>query len=333
MTSQDKKPLISVIVPIFRVEKYLEKCVSSIISQTYSNLEIILVDDGSDDNCPTICDNFQAKDSRIKVIHKTNGGLSQARNYGLRIATGDFIGFVDGDDWIEPCMYEALLSALLDTGADIAVCNYIKESTEPKPIQRIAESSEGKLYSSVEAMKMILNSTGFVGNFVWNKLYRSSLLANVFFPEGKLYEDSPWTAHVVCRAKSIICIDYPLYHYLYRPDSLSHDDRQIVRRTMDKLEMREQRLKFIHEHCPVLEKFALFEFQNHFCFGYINISLNTYNPDPDWTIRRDLHRRFRQFGLNSIMRFVNLKYALARLLFWFSPWLLVKAASFYKRFR
>ena len=190
MTSQDKKPLISVIVPIFRVEKYLEKCVSSIISQTYSNLEIILVDDGSDDNCPTICDNFQAKDSRIKVIHKTNGGLSQARNYGLRIATGDFIGFVDGDDWIEPCMYEALLSALLDTGADIAACNYHKESTDSKDIQRIATSSERHLYSSEEAMRMILSLTGFIRTLVWNKLYRRSLLANVFFTEGKIYEDT-----------------------------------------------------------------------------------------------------------------------------------------------
>ncbi|MBQ7649507.1 MAG: glycosyltransferase [Victivallales bacterium] len=264
---QGQWPMISVIVPVFRVEKYLEECVSSILAQSYANLEIILVDDGSDDNCPAICDGFQANDNRVKVIHKKNGGLSQARNYGLRIATGDFIGFVDGDDWIESGMYEAMLSAMLETGADIAVCNYHKESSDSKSIQRGEESSERKLYSSEEAMRIILSSTGFIRNTVWNKLYRRSVLANVIFPEGKLYEDTPWTGKVVCKAKKVICLASPLYHYLVRSDSLSHDDRQIVRRTMDKNEMLEQRLAFIRENCPDLEKLALCEFLNQFCIG------------------------------------------------------------------
>ena len=179
---------------------------------------------------------------------------------------------------------------------------------------------------------MILSLTGFIRTLVWNKLYRRSLLANVFFTEGKIYEDTPWTAQVVCNAQIIVCIDSPLYHYLVRSDSLSHDRKQIVRRTSDKIEMREQRLKYLREHCPVLEKLALFELQNQCFIGYVNISLNAYNPDPDWTIRRELHRRFREFGLISILQFGNIKFTLARLLFWFSPRLLVKAVSVCKHF-
>ena len=115
-------PLVSIIVPVYQVEKYLEKCLGSIIGQTYGNLEIILVDDGSTDHGPAICDRYQTEDSRIQVIHQANGGLSHARNVGLAAATGDFISFVDSDDWIEPQMIDALMSALQETGADIAVC-------------------------------------------------------------------------------------------------------------------------------------------------------------------------------------------------------------------
>ena len=121
------KSLVSIIIPVYNVEKYLDKCVASVVNQTYTNLEIILVDDGSPDNCPALSDVWQVKDSRIKVIHQENGGLSHARNEGLKIAIGEFIGFVDSDDWIEPNMYEALLTVLWETkGAkgDIAVCNY-----------------------------------------------------------------------------------------------------------------------------------------------------------------------------------------------------------------
>ena len=114
--------MISVIVPIYNVEKYVNKCVGSIVNQTYTNLEIILVDDGSPDRCPEICDEWAKKDSRIKVIHKKNGGLSDARNAGMKIASGDYIAFVDSDDWIAPEMYERLLMAIKNDNSDIAAC-------------------------------------------------------------------------------------------------------------------------------------------------------------------------------------------------------------------
>ena len=118
------KPLISIIVPIYKVEKYLKKCIQSIMNQTYLNFELILVDDGSPDDCPMICDNYAKLDNRIVVLHKQNGGLSDARNAGLDVARGEYIGFVDSDDFIANNMYEKLLSGLLAEDADMAVCNF-----------------------------------------------------------------------------------------------------------------------------------------------------------------------------------------------------------------
>lgn len=115
--------LISIIVPVYKVEKYLKRCVKSIVNQTYKNLEIILIEDGSPDQCPYMCEEWSKRDPRIKVIHKQNGGLSDARNEGLKISTGEFIGFVDSDDWIAPEMYERLLNAIIADQSDIAQCN------------------------------------------------------------------------------------------------------------------------------------------------------------------------------------------------------------------
>ena len=257
MASQEKKPLISVIVPIFQVEKYLDKCISSIISQTYHNLEIILVDDGSTDNCSQICEKYKELDNRIKVIHKQNGGLSQARNVGLEIATGDFIGFVDSDDWIEPNMYETLISTLFEMNADIAVCGYQDEYEGINSILHDITSFKRNQYTPEEALRKILKGKSFISIMVWNKLYKKAVLADISFPEGKIYEDNLWTPLVIGNAKTIASINYPLYHYLNREESLSHNIQQIHRRFHDKIEMCETRLDFICKNYPRLEKVAI----------------------------------------------------------------------------
>ena len=174
-------PLISIIVPVYQVEKYLKKCVCSIISQTYRNLEVILVDDGSTDNCPALCNQFQVDDNRIKVIHQKKGGLSHARNVGLKFATGDFISFVDSDDWLEPNMYKVLMTALMQTNADIAVCDrYIEtENTTSNPSK--VKSGEIKLYSPEEALRMIIKDENILHDTVWNKLYVRKVLSNINF--------------------------------------------------------------------------------------------------------------------------------------------------------
>ncbi len=331
MSVQNCGPLISVIVPVFQTEKYLEKCILSILNQTYQNMEIILVDDGSTDNCSVICDKYQTEDARVKVIHKENGGLSQARNIGLKLARGDFVGFVDSDDWIEPNMYEVLISVLQGTGADIAVCHYRVETDDSKSVQINGESFKIKLYSSEEALRMLINGEGFIDNFVWNKLYIRSILYNIYFPEGKIYEDVVWTPKTIHNAGLLVCIDRPLYHYLYRSDSLSHNKQNIVKGVHDKIEMSEQRIKFIQENHPTLKKKVIWQFQDLCCKLYIKISLNAHQLDKDGIIRHDLYRHFRQFGINTIYDIDNLQMTFTRMMFWLFPSLCSKTYIFYKK--
>ena len=311
------KPLVSIIIPVYQVEKYLDKCIASVVGQTYQNLQIILVDDGSADRSPAICDGWQERDPRITVIHQPNGGLSQARNAGLKLATGEFIGFVDSDDWIEPDMVECLLAALQETTADIAVGGFEGFTEDSKSIPYAkSKSTERSLYYTEEALKRLLLLRGFIRNFVWNKLYRRTVLSGIAFPEGRLYEDVTWTAQVIGNAKSVVCVDQIFYHYLHRPDSLSHDDRQFARRLQDELELTEQRLDYIHRHYPSLDKFAILRLHNLICRYYINICLHFRHLDPDYKIRDDLRERFSRHRPSI---FLDLRYfgkAIARLLLW-----------------
>ena len=311
------KPLVSIIIPVYQVEKYLDKCIASVVGQTYQNLQIILIDDGSADRSPAICDNWKEQDPRITVIHQPNGGLSRARNAGLKIATGEFVGFVDSDDWIEPQMVETLLSALQETDADIAVGGFEGFAEDSKSITYVkSKSTKRSLYSTEEALKRLLLLRGFIRNFVWNKLYRRTVLSGVAFPEGRLYEDVTWTAQVIGNAKSLVCVEQIFYHYLHRPDSLSHDDRQFIRRLEDELELTELRLDYIHRHYSSLDKFAILRLQNLICRYYIDICLHFRHLDPDHKIRDDLRERFSRHRPSI---FLDLRYfgkAIARLLLW-----------------
>lgn len=327
----DEKKQITIIVPVFQVEEYLDQCISSIVRQNYDNLEIILVDDGATDNSTIICDKYQAVDTRIKVIHKTNGGLSHARNAGLKLATGDFIGFVDSDDWIEPNMVEVLVSALQETGADIAVCNHHIESSDSMSQQISTGTLKRNLYSSKEALKMILNLEGFIGNIVWNKLYRKNILQDINFPEGKIFEDTLWTAQVIGKSRTLTCIDYPLYHYLYRADSLSHNNLQLRKRLWRKIEMCEQRIKYIRKHHPEFEKLALLNLQDFCYWQYIKICLNYDQYDADGKIRYDLYQYFRQMGVGNIILLGNFRTILSKILFLISPCLFMKIYGAVKR--
>ena len=179
--------LISVIVPVYKVEQYLEKCVNSISVQTYSNLEIILVDDGSPDKCGDICDSLAKKDNRIKVIHKPNGGLSSARNAGIDIASGQYIGFVDSDDSIEPYMYENLLGLIKHDGTKLAVCavNYIYEDGKKANKAALGKNCTFDFYHAMVEM----NTHRLFDMGAWSKLYHKSLFDDLRFPVGKLSED------------------------------------------------------------------------------------------------------------------------------------------------
>lgn len=245
-------PLISIIVPVYKVEPYLDKCVRSIVGQTYSNLEIILVDDGSPDNCPAMCDAWAEKDSRIKVIHKANGGLSDARNAGMEAASGELIGFVDSDDWIEPEMYERLYAAMQRDGSDIAACA-VRMVWEDGTPDRLLTVSKNCVLGKHKAQKALLEESD-LKQPVWYKLYRRSVIEGIQFEVGKYHEDVFWSYRAVGNAERVSLIDYVGYCYLQRGGSIMCSGYSLKR--LDALEAVEQRYAYLAENFPELEKQA-----------------------------------------------------------------------------
>ncbi len=210
--------LISVIIPVYKVEDYLEKCVESVINQTYSNLEIILVDDGSPDCCGEICDKYAEKDRRIKVIHKENGGLSDARNAGMKIATGEYFAFIDSDDWVESGYFDALYRLLKDNDADLSAISLCSVNEEGKEIGRHCDG-ETHLLDDTVAMENMFHRDGLP----WcaqAKLYKRSLFDGITYPRGILMEDKATTYKIFARCKTIVYSDIPLYKYLVRQGSI-----------------------------------------------------------------------------------------------------------------
>lgn len=235
--------LISVIVPIYGVEKYLNQCVESIVRQTYRDLEIILVDDGSPDTCGAICDEWVSIDKRIKVVHKENGGLSDARNAGLQIATGELISFIDSDDYIEPLFFEALYNAMKETGAEIAECGtrYVSEDGEELKI-RTAQNGE---FDTITALTKLIHQQG-LHQTVWNKLYRREVIDGIWFAKGKYNEDEFWTYKVFDKAKKIVSVEKPLYNYLQRGSSIIGVGYNI--RRLDGLDALYERMQYLSKY-------------------------------------------------------------------------------------
>ena len=210
--------MISVIIPVYNVEKYLNRCVDSVLGQSYTDFELILVDDGSPDKCPAICDEYALQDKRIKVIHKQNGGLSSARNAGLEIAKGDYIAFVDSDDFIHPDYLRLLYQALKETGADISICDFhwIKYEEDvnikKEEIQKITEYDNYTIFQYDEALGDGCNWKKIVA---WNKLYKKEIFFDIRFPEGKINEDVGVYYKCFYSSKKIVVINNKLYYYFY----------------------------------------------------------------------------------------------------------------------
>ena len=253
------EPLISIIVPIYKVEPYLKRCVDSIQNQTYRNLEIILVDDGSPDNCGKICDESAIVDSRIKVIHKPNGGLSDARNAGLDIASGDFIGFVDSDDFIHPMMFKDLHEQLEKYDADIAQCSFKKVSGDE--MINPDEPSNLKVLSNMEVLDYIY--TPFCVDYIvaWDKLYKKDLFKELRFPKSKIHEDEFSTYKLFYWSKKIVVSDKKYYYYFQSPNSIIRSNFSIKK--LDYAEAMEERIQFFKENKLIslydlaLKKYAL----------------------------------------------------------------------------
>lgn len=239
--------MISVIVPIYKVEDYLRRCVDSLLGQTYREFELILVDDGSPDGCGTICDAYAAKDPRVRVIHKENGGLSDARNAGLEIAQGDYIAFVDSDDWVSPRYLERLTAGLEATGSDICECEIFRTAGASCP-EDISDSAP-EIYETLPALEQLI-ADGKFHQYVWNKLYRRETIGQIRFPKGKTNEDEFWTYQVFGRAGRVAKIDGVLYHYFQRPGSIMGAGFSLKR--LDALEAKQLRQVYMEQNFPPL---------------------------------------------------------------------------------
>lgn len=224
---------ISIIVPIYKVEKYIYKCIESICNQTYSNLEILLIDDGSPDRCGEICDEFAKKDSRIRVFHIQNSGQSHARNVGVCAATGDFVGFVDGDDWIHDDIYENLLATAVKENADIVECNFI--GRKEKLPDEIAEGTEIVLNARDAIVRQLdwSISSRYPSTSVWSKLFRRTCIEGVFFPDGRIHEEFTFLCEAFLNAGKYIYINKCFYERTLRNDSTTAEKFSV--RTMDKI--------------------------------------------------------------------------------------------------
>ena len=232
----EKAPLLSIIVPVYKVENYLPKCIDSILAQTFTDFELILVDDGSPDDCPALCDAAAEKDARVRVIHQKNGGLSAARNAGLDAARGAWIGFVDSDDYIAPEMYEVLYQAVQSTGADLALCDYAEVDEAGTPCPQMHVSLSGGELTGQELLK---RASGLMVQLAWNKLYRRSLLMNagLWFTREVYNEDQLFNVRYFRLAKAYTALADPGYYYIQNPQSLLHTNADLSKVVNSRLQM------------------------------------------------------------------------------------------------
>ena len=242
---------ISVIVPVYNVEQYLERCVDSIINQTYTNLEIILVNDGSTDNSGKLCDELAKKDERIRVIHKENGGLSDARNRGIDESESDLVGFIDSDDYIDRDMYEILLKNLNNTDADLSMCGLYDVYNSISQAQ--VTNKETWELSSEQAIKMVMEAKILSVTAV-NKLYRKSLFSDLKFEVGKIAEDAFIMIKLLDKCEKIVATNEKKYYYVHRENSIT--TQKFSTKFLNVIEAYEQNSNIILEKYPKLKDVA-----------------------------------------------------------------------------
>lgn len=265
-----KSKVISVIVPVYRVEPYLEECIESILKQSYPQLEVILVDDGSPDRCGLICDGYAQKDQRIIVIHQKNAGAAAARNAGLRVASGEYIAFVDGDDFLEPDACENLLQAMLEHDADIVQAGF-----------RYLYATEAHIHP-VPGQPRIDSTTGYLARFTrdwtcalcWDKLFRHHVLTDVFFEEGHLIDDEFFTYQAVMNAGRIVSIPAVTYNYRQRASGVMKNPATEERKNLDALEALQKRMVGVSARFPELRDL----FERHYAEHLLWLSSSEQAP-------------------------------------------------------
>lgn len=256
---------VSIIVPIYKVPDYLERCVYSLTAQTHKDLEILLVDDGSPDECPGICDRLAKEDSRIRVIHKENGGLSSARNAGIAQATGDYLAFVDSDDFVTKTYIEDLLSACESSGVKLAACGYVEYYSEEKQI--IHCGSNSYVTTGEAAVKDIFTMKNDIHVVAWNKLYAKELFTGnqILYPQGMLHEDVFTTYRFCAAAEKVAYINKPNYYYVQRQGSIIGQSFNPKR--LQLLDAVESIKPFVAENAPTFDT----EYRYYVFLNYLTI--------------------------------------------------------------
>ena len=265
-------PKVSFIVPVYKVEQYLERCVESILKQTMPDLEVILIDDGSPDNCPKMCDTYAAIDERVKVIHQPNKGLSAARNAGLNLSTGEYIIFVDSDDYVEETIAEELLCFCKQYETECCMCHFYKGNK--RVTTDFKKEEQFRVFFSDELLRKWHSLYTDIETPAWAKIYKRTLFfengnAIISYPEGRLFEDVMTTHLLVARANKVGIINKALYHYTYNKQSITHS-RYSVKRFQDVIFAQETRYMFFMEN---REKYPL-AYERMEGFFYLTLILN-----------------------------------------------------------
>lgn len=280
--------LISVVIPVFNVEKYLNACITSVLNQSYENLEIILVNDGSTDNSPVIVDQYAREDGRVRVIHKTNGGLSDARNAGMKKASGDYVTFIDSDDWVDKDFIKNLYLLMTQQKADVGISNYCRASETGRETEESMQTNPDQcvcIYNNLEALRACYLSEKHGMKFTtWGKVYRASLWKDhgINFPVGKIHEDSFTTYKVLFYSGNVVYDDSIYYHY--RRTSGSIMQTESIHSRMDNLEAAEGAWRFFLEKN---EKRIASLAANYYCRLYFNVYYHMLQS------RTDINNRMR----------------------------------------
>lgn len=292
-----KESLVSVIIPVYKVEKYLNKCVDSVLNQTYKNLEIILVDDGSPDGCPKMCDEFADKDKRIKVIHKKNGGLSDARNAGIETATGKYLTFIDSDDFIINTMIEEMYSVMTKHDCDIAMCNWqqIKEGCGHE------SAGDGKtvLFRDNEVFELLFNKRVPLIMTAWGKLYKKDIFNEIRYPKGKIHEDEFVIHKILNLAKKVCYIDKKFYCNLYRESSITGQGFSLKR--LDGVEAKKQRLEFVKNNRIDYYQQALEQYLKSIIINFCMLRKYKLSKDVEGELLKEFNSLYKELKTKSLI--------------------------------
>lgn len=266
------KELVSVIVPVYNVEQYLNKCVDSIINQTYSNIEIILVDDGSTDNSGKICDKYALNDKRVKVIHKSNGGLSDARNRGIDVSGGKYLAFIDSDDWIEPDMIEKMYNNAIENNADISVCQYEIVYSREAVINN--KSDRIFVYKGTDIVLAMYKDAVFASH-ACNKIYKRKLFDGIRYPVGKLYEDQYTTYKLLWKSKRLVYTEEKYYYYYMRSDSIVN--RVFDEKNLDVLYATEEAAEFFKDKFDYVVPYVYYTWIDNYVSMFVSAASDKRN--------------------------------------------------------